>query len=222
MYETTQTVIGEKHRKGRPQLYSRMVLLESMAHEWPNSGRKENKTMKSTQRLISIALIILPLVVASQAQEIKTDYDRKTDFSRYKTFSFEKIETKDPLWVDRITAAVGAALTAKGLTQVETGGDIAIIAIEMSTDRQTVNTSYDNFGGGWGWRRWGGNDFGEATTTTETYKVGTLVVDLFDRKTKALLWRGSASDTLSSNSTKNIKNLEKGVEKLFKEFPPKA
>ena len=109
--------------------------------------------MRSTQRLISIALIILPLVATSQAQEIKTDYDRKTDFSQYKTFSFEKVETKNPLWVDRITAAVGAALTAKGLTQVQSGGEIAIIAIEMSTDRQTLNTFYDNFVGGWGWRR---------------------------------------------------------------------
>ena len=63
---------------------------------------------------------------------------------------------------------------------------------------------------------------GDATTTTETYRVGTLVVDLFDRKTKALLWRGSASNTLSNNSTKNIKDLDKRVEKLFKGFPPKT
>src|SRR5215469_3392127 len=149
----------------------------------PNSGKRKDKTMRSTQRLISIALILLPLVTISQAQEIKTDYDRKADFSQYKTFSFEKIETKDPLWVDRIAAAVSASLTAKGLTQVETGGDIAIIAIGMTAEQQTLNTFYDSFGGGWGWRRWGGDDFGESTTTTETYRVGTLIVDLFDRKT---------------------------------------
>ena len=63
---------------------------------------------------------------------------------------------------------------------------------------------------------------GEATTTTEIYKVGTLVVDLFDAKTKKLLWRGSSSDTLSNNSDKNIKNLDKGVEKMFQKFPPNA
>jgi hypothetical protein len=50
--------------------------------------------------------------------------------------------------------------------------------------------------------------------------VGTLVVDLFDTKTKQLLWRGTSSDTLSNNSDKNIKNLDKGVEKMFKNFPP--
>jgi hypothetical protein len=87
------------------------------------------------------------------------------------------------------------------------------------TNQQTLSTFYNGFGGGWGWRRFGGG-FGEATTTTEIYKVGTLVVDLFDTKTKKLLWRGTSSDTLSNNSNKNIKNLDKGVEKMFKHFPP--
>lgn len=175
--------------------------------------------MRNTQRRISITLLILSLVAGSLAQEIKTDYDRKIDFGHYKTFSFEKIETKDPLWVDRITAAVGAQLAAKGYTQVASDGDIAIIAIGMATDRQTLDTFYDSFDGGWGWR-WG-SGYGEATTTTETYKVGTLVVDLFERKTKALIWRGSADNTLSDNSTQNIKSLDKSVKKLFKGFPPK-
>jgi uncharacterized protein DUF4136 len=43
--------------------------------------------------------------------------------------------------------------------------------------------------------------------------------DLFDTRTKQLLWRGSANDTLSDNSTTNIKNLDKGVEKMFKQLP---
>lgn len=66
----------------------------------------------------------LSLVARSVAQETKTDYDRNADFSRYKTFSFEKVETKDPLWVNRITAVVGAAVTPKGLTQVASGGTL--------------------------------------------------------------------------------------------------
>jgi hypothetical protein len=48
------------------------------------------------------------------------------------------------------------------------------IAMEMTEDHRTLNTYYDNFGGGWGWRRWGGgfgDGFGTSTTTEETYKV---------------------------------------------------
>ena len=156
----------------------------------------------------------------SSAQQVKTDYDRGANFGQYKSYSWQQVKTKDALDVDRIKSAVNAALAAKGWTLVESGGDVAIIAIEMTRDQQTLNTFYDGFGGGWGWRRFGGGGFGEATTTTETYKVGTLVIDLFDTKTKQLIWRGASSDTLSNISDKNIKNLDKGVEKMFKNFPP--
>lgn len=174
--------------------------------------------MKS-QRL-ALGLVTMMLLFAGQlsAQQVKTDYDRSANFAKYKTYSWEKVKTKDPLDADRVKSAVNGALAAKGWTQVDSGGDVSIVAIEMSHNQQTLDTFYNGFGGGWRWRGFGG--FGEATTTTETYKVGTLVVDLFDTQTKTLIWRGSASDTLSNNSEKNIKNLDKGVEKMFKHFPP--
>jgi uncharacterized protein DUF4136 len=149
------------------------------------------------------------------AQQVKTDYDRGANFGQYKTYSWEQIKTQDPLMVDRIKSAVKTTLAAKGFTEVPSDGDLSLVAMETTRDQQTLDTFYNNFGGGW---RWGG--FGDATTTTETYKVGTLVVDLFDTKTKTLVWRGSASDTLSNKSEKNIDNLDKGVEKMFKKFPP--
>ena len=171
---------------------------------------------------VGFALIAMMFLFAakSPAQQVKTDYDRSANFGQYKSYSWEQVKTKDPLDVDRIKNAVNAALAAKGWTQVDSGGDVSIVAMEITKNQQTLNTFYDGFGGGWGFRRFGGGGFGEATTTTETYKVGTLVVDLFDTKTKELVWRGNASDTLSDNSNKNIKNLDKDVEKMFKQFPP--
>jgi hypothetical protein len=175
--------------------------------------------MRTTQRALSLTLMILSLVVGSIAQEIKTDYDHSADFSHYKTFSFEKVEANDPLWVDRITSAIDGQLTSEGFTRVAARGDIAIIAIRMTTDRQTLDSFYDTYPGGWGWR-WG-SGYPDSTTTPETYAVGALVIDLFDRKTKALLWRGSARRILSDSSKDNIKHFNKNVEKLFKGFPPK-
>jgi len=157
---------------------------------------------------------------ASFAQQVKTDYDRNANFSQYKTYSWQKVQTQDPLWVDRIKDAVNAALTAKGLRSVESGGDVAIVAIEATQDQRTLNTFYDGLSGGWRWRGFGG--FGEATTTVDTYKVGTLIVDLFDAHSKALIWRGSSSDTLSDKSEKNIKSLDRGVQKMFEHFPPEV
>src|ERR1700722_874508 len=180
----------------------------------------KEKLMKVQNTIIASVGIALFFATATFAQQVKTDYDRNANFSRYKTYSWEKVQTGDQLWVDRIKEAVNTALTAKGLTPVASGGDIAIVAIEMTKNQQTLNTFYDGFGGGWGWR-WGGlGGVGEATTTTDNYQVGTLVVDLFDANSKTLLWRGSASDTLSDKADKNIKNLDKGVQKMFDHFPP--
>ncbi len=176
--------------------------------------------MKLQRAVIVLIGMMFLFAGKSSAQQVKTDYDRTANFGQYKTYSWEKVKTKDALDVDRIKTAVNAALAAKGWTQVDSGGDVSIVAMEITQNQQTLNTFYDGFGGGWGWRGFGGGGFGEATTTTDIYKVGTLVVDLFDTKTKALLWRGTSSDTLSNNSDKNIKNLDKGVEKMFKKFPP--
>jgi hypothetical protein len=171
---------------------------------------------------VAFVLIGLMFLFASKAsaQQVKTDYDHSANFGQYKTYSWEQVKTKDRLDVDRIKSAVNAALAAKGWTQVASGGDVSIVAMETTQNQQTLNTFYDGFGGGWRWRGFGG--IGEATTTTDTYKVGTLVIDFFDTNTKALLWRGISSDTLSNNSNKNIKNLDKGVDKMFKHFPPES
>jgi hypothetical protein len=176
--------------------------------------------MKVQKAVFVLMGIILLFAGKLSAAEVKTDYDRAANFGQYKTYSWEKVKTQNPLDADRIKSAVNASLGAKGWTMVDSGGDISIVAMEITKNQQTLNTFYDGFGGGWGWRRFGGGGFGEATTTTETYKVGTLVVDLFDTKTKELVWRGNASDTLSNNSDKNIKNMDKDVEKMFKQFPP--
>jgi len=167
------------------------------------------------RRQISASVGIATLfAAASLAQQVKTDYDRNASFSRYKTYSWEKVQTQDPLWVDRIKEAVNAALTARGLTPVESGGDIAIVALEATQNQRTLNTFYDGLGGGWRWRGFGG--FGEATTTVDTYKVGTLIVDLFDARSKTLVWRGSSSESRQRRA-QDVRTFSSGRKELSDE-----
>ena len=170
--------------------------------------------MKFQSKIAASVGVMLVLATSSFAQHVKTDYDHSADFGQYKTYSWQKVQTKNPLLVDRIKDAVNSALAAKGWTLVPSGGDVEVFATKTTQDQQTLDTFYNGFGG----RRWGG--FGDATTTVETYKVGTLVIDLFDAKTQKLIWRSSSSDTLSDNADKNTKNLDKGVSKMFQHFPP--
>src|SRR5271165_853780 len=84
-----------------------------------------------------------------------------------------------------------------------------------ASSAEKVKTDYDR-----------GADFNHYNTSSwekvQSYVAGTLVVDLFDWNTKKLIWRGSCSEAFSDKSGKNIKNLDKGVEKMFDRFPPDA
>ena len=175
------------------------------------------KSVRFAAVYVAFSLVALSTVLA---QNVRTDFDHQANFSQYKTYSWQEIKPANSLWDARIKRAVDAQLAAKGWTQVDNGGDVAIVAIKTTQTQRSLQTFYDGMGGGWGWRRFGGGGFGESETTEQDYKDGTLVVDMYDAKTKQLIWRGSAEDTLSSKAEKNEKNLEKGVAKMLKNFPP--
>src|SRR5712672_930418 len=174
--------------------------------------------MTSLRSTAVCTLFFVALLGSAFAQKVQTDFDHQANFSQYKTYSWQTIKDPNSLWDARIKNAVDAQLAAKGWTQVDSGGDVAIVAIKTTQTQRSLQTFYDGFGGGWRWRGFGG--MGEATTTEQDYKQGTLVVDMYDAKTKRLIWRGSAEDTLSDKAAKNEKNLDKGVAKMFKKFPP--
>jgi uncharacterized protein DUF4136 len=115
----------------------------------------------------------------SSAQRVKTDYDRSANFTQYKTYSWEHVRTKDALDIDRIKNAVNVTLAGKGLTQVNSGGDVSILTIEITRTEQ-MHVSYDGITGGSGWTP-GLGGVGD----TETYKVGTLLVESSTRRRRS-------------------------------------
>jgi hypothetical protein len=174
--------------------------------------------MKLVTRTTICSAFLLVIMGVAYAQHVQTDFDHQVNFSQYKTYSWQQIKSPNSLWDNRIKNSVDAQLATKGWTQVASGGDVSLVAMKTTKTERNLQTFYDGFGGGWRWRGFGG--MGEATTTEQDYKEGTVVVDLYDSKTKQLIWRGSTEDTLSDKAAKNEKNLDKGVEKMFKDFPP--
>jgi hypothetical protein len=63
-----------------------------------------------------------------------------------------------------------------------------------------------------------------STTTSSTIYIGSLAFDMYDAAGKTLVWRGLASKQLDTkaNPEKRQKNLDKGMAKLFKNYPPKV
>ena len=170
------------------------------------------------RKLLSIPLFVIALAAAVFADRVSVDYDHSENFKQLKTYSWSKVKTANSLWDDRVKEAVDKELSAQGWTQVPSGGDVSLVAVEKTSVQQQYDTFYDGFGG---FRRFGGG-FGEETTTVDNYKVGTLVISMFNANSRQLIWRGTSSSDLSGNPGKNTKKLDKDVQKMFKHFPPTA
>jgi hypothetical protein len=170
---------------------------------------------------VALTLAMLGAPSLLSAQDVKTDYDKTYDFSKVHTFAV-KMGTRwgNQLGEDRVKNEITQALTAKGWKQAseETADSIAVIHGASQT-KHDVNTFYSGMGGGWGY--YGGGGMATASTTVSEYQVGTLVVDIFDRPSKKLIFRGTATDELSDKAEKNQKKANKATTKMFKDFPPK-
>lgn len=170
-------------------------------------------------RKFALALILTICAVPTAGAKVTTDAAPSAAFSSYKTYHWaKKPDGAPPLVQQRIIDGVNARLQAKGWTLAEQG-DIALVANVSTTQQQSLDTFYS--GGpmrGWGWRGWGG--MGSATTTVHNYTVGTLIIDMFDTRTQQAVWRGVASDTISSSPEKMTKALNRDLDKMFAKFPP--
>lgn len=167
------------------------------------------------------AFLLITLISATAyAQKVNVDYDKGTNFSSYKTYSWaEGTPATNPLGHQRIIAGIEAQLAAKGWQKVESDSDVVVIYSAATTTETQINTF--NTGGPWGGYRWGWGGYGgSSTTTVQKIPVGQLVVDMADVKNKSFIWRGTASDTLSDKPEKNQKKLDKALAKMFKKFPP--
>lgn len=148
----------------------------------------------------------------SWAQTVSTDFDPSVDFASFKTYYWAKTDPVpgNDIVNGRIMAEVDAAMARRGWTKASQGqADLAVVANVSTQQQQKLDTFYTGWGG-WAWGGWG-----PVEATVRTYLKGTLVVDLFDAKTKKLAWRGVASDTVSDNPQKNAEKINKGIEKMF-------
>jgi hypothetical protein len=171
-------------------------------------------------KTLVVAGLALAVAGGAWAQDVKVDFDKAASFGAIKTFSI-KLGTAwgNEIQQKRVLDEFTQALQEKGWTLAATGqADAEVVVHGASQVKKDLNTFYSGMGG-YGYRGWGGGT-GTATTTVNEYLVGTLVVDIFDGKSKNLLWRGIAQDELSDKTEKNVKKLGKASDKMFKDFPP--
>ena len=177
------------------------------------------------KKLALFSLVLVFFAVArGSAQDIRYNFDRDTDFSKYRSYKWvdnSNAEKLSELLDRQFKSAVDAELAKKGLTKVDSDNVDIYVGYQTALRQEKQYTSYNSgWGYGPGWRGWGGS--GITTGQTTTISVGGVDLDMYDATKKQLVWEGTASKVVDPKAKpdKQQKNLEKAVAKLLKNYPP--
>jgi len=171
-------------------------------------------------------------VSSAFAQDVRYDFDKDKEFSKYKTYKWVAIkgaEMPDELTQKALTSAIDTQLAAKGLTKTDSENADLYIGYQTALGQEKEFTSYNTgwgYGPGWGggWYGYGGMSTTTTYGSTSTVYIGQLDLSMYDPTAKQLVWRGTASKTLDPKAKpeKKQKNINKAVEKLLKKYPPQV
>jgi len=190
--------------------------------------------LRNFMKNLLFAVLVAAAISSCSSIKITSDKDGDVDFDQHKTLSYygwqeesDKILTR--FEQERIEKAFGEEFKKRGFTLAERDGDI-VVSLFIVIDQKKGATAYTNhygaggpygyyggygYGAGWGW------GMGASTTTYSEYeyKVGTLVCDVFDSKTKKLIWQGVVSGEIDENPKTRERNIPRVVKELMKRYP---
>ena len=186
-------------------------------------------------RALPLALMLL-LSACAYGPQIQTDFDPAANFAAYRTYQWVQPEVPrgmNPIMFRRVQASIDRSLAARGYAPAQPA-DFAIsftIGERDRTEVSTYPTYYSGWSHGWGWGGWGwGTGWGWGGgwggwwpyyPAVDVYEVTerSIVVDIYDSRSRAAVWHGSATTDAYSDKVDYAK-LDKSIDALLAAFPP--
>lgn len=186
------------------------------------SRASDRTALRAAARGLALGLALL---VAGCATRVDTDFDPQFDFTTIRTWSWAKTHERDhtdprldnDLVHRRVRDALAAALAARGLRQAEAGGDVAV-AYHLGTERKLDINTY-TLHAPFGRHVLGGYQ----DVHVREYEIGTLLVELFDRRSQQLVWRGATQSRLHEPGSPEQRDIraQRAAAAVLSKFPPR-
>ena len=188
--------------------------------------------MKQIKLLLSLLVITMLLSTCSSTLKIQSDYDKEADFGSFKTYRLIRpgdMTTGYPQTMDVdkqqiIENAIIKEMEERGYTWAE-NPDLQV-SYFVKVDNSTKYSSMSYYSGGsylgvgyWGY--YGGYAFGWTDIKAIDSKVGSLMVDVVDKKNNKLAWFGTGTQALQDD-TGEPEFLQKVIKDIFTHYGFKA
>jgi len=175
------------------------------------------------KRLLSIAAAIILTACATPGADIKSGAAPGVSFDRYRTFTFVEGDVQGPgaitdkLVRDRVRYLIAVHLGKRGYAPAAPGqaADLGVNYLgQVDAAQRELMTGYP------GLYEYRGGSVDLGGIGTMDYRKGTLIVDIFDRSAKQLVWRATVSEAFSASYTEdNWKKLDRALEQAFQSLP---
>jgi hypothetical protein len=175
--------------------------------------------MTKTRFAVAV-LLVLAVAVPGFAQKkpaapkaVVVHQDKTVDFTKFHTYSYEKgqpaiIKQGD----ERVVAGIEAQLKELGLTKAASGpGDVVVTYYSVTRTDVDLST-FDK----------AEPARGEQRKPAETYKVGTLVVDVKPAAAKQPAWRAKIEGVMKGDEATQLAAIDKAVVALFGVYPTRT
>jgi len=178
-------------------------------------------------RILPGIAVLLLIVGGCSGIRVQTDFDREADFSGYKTWDFLPGEPRptgyrtldDPALAARLQGAIENGFSLRGLQKASQDPDFFVayhLAFAEKINARNIENYYQyiNYA-----------VFAPYVTSsyTEVYDLGTLIIDVLDRRTKTHVWRGAAQTNVNTQAgpRENEPKMREVARRILEDFPPK-
>ena len=170
-----------------------------------------------------LILLLLPRTPLA-AQKVKIDYDKTTDFSKFKTYAWvQGTPVMDPRLDNYIKKSLNDMFHHIGMTEtsVTTADMVVTYHAAISTDL-SVGTALDPTFAASGGVAIPGQSIWETAGGAAAAHVnkGGLAFAILDRAANRPIWTGTAQHTVSDKPSERWDQVQKALDKLFRTFPP--
>ena len=163
------------------------------------------------------------------SDNIRSDYDRGADFSRYQTYNYIQGAGPDngdydSLFTQYMKAAIDREMAARGYSKSDDPDLLVNFNANLQEKTKVTQTAAPPTYGYYGYRGgfydpWGG--YGMATQThVSQYTEGTFNIDLVDARRKQLVWEAVGIGRVTQKDLQNLQQrVNEGVPKFFASYP---
>ncbi|MDH5228325.1 MAG: DUF4136 domain-containing protein [Gammaproteobacteria bacterium] len=181
-------------------------------------------------RFLAALVAVAALAGCASGPDVRGDYDRAADFSKYKTYNFlsesgtNGTEFKS-IAQQMMQQAASREMESRGYVKAQ-DPDLLINfkgKLEEKTDIQSTPAPY--YGPSYGYRGWygapyGAYGYGGTEITTRRYNVGTLVMDVIDREKRVAVFQGGFEGVVSKKMMEDKEGtLNNAVAAIFSKYP---